>query len=118
MKVLVDQDLAPYLSEKERRTSLPSMVKETRDEGIKTQQAYERLSRLCETSGLCCMRLMECTKLWLLPLLKSPHHSRPAEKIISMALQDFIEVTTTPSEKVPMRNAPKYRRQTEGAKTK
>ena len=118
MKVLVDQDLAPYLSVKERRTSLPSLVKETRDEGIKTQQAYERLSKLCETSGLCCMRLVECIKLWLLPLLKSPHHCRPAKKIISIALQDFIEVTTTPSEKVPQRKTPKYWRRTECTKTK
>jgi len=100
MKVFLDTDLVPYLTAKERRVTTRARVKEAGEDPVMTLQAYERLRQICEGACRCCLKLTEVVNVWLLPLLKSPLHSRVAEKLVSLALRGIVEISSMPQVRV------------------
>jgi ABC-type arginine transport system ATPase subunit len=71
-KVLLDTNLAPHLTVKERSTTTRARVTEVKDDLIKTMRAYERLRQICDYAQQCSVQLSEVLNTWVLPCLMSP----------------------------------------------
>ena len=95
MKVIFEKEIAPLLTSKERRTSLPVIRKKGRLKDPK--QGSDLLIDLCSEISMTVLVLAGAAKI-LAPLLQKPSHSKAARAVVKGFLSECKHVKTSPSQ--------------------
>jgi len=95
MKVIFEKEIAPLLTTKERRTSLPMIRTKSRLKDPK--QGSDLLIDLCSEISMTVLVLAGAAKI-LVPLLQNPSNSKAARAVVKGVLSECKHVKTSPSQ--------------------
>ena len=95
MKVIFEKEIAPLLTTKERRTSLPMIRTKSRLKDPK--QGSDLLIDLCSEISMTVLVLAGAAKI-LVPLLQKTSHSKTAMAIVKGVLNECKRIKNSPSQ--------------------